>query len=280
MATAIEAELVEASGFEPRRNYERQDYLAALARAIDTMEEDDYDKLSTEAQDWFNEAVKAMNKKKDLPEFPDAATETEAAAATSEDDDDDSEAEESDSDSDGDDDDDAGEDAEEDAEESDEDADPPAAGKAKGKAKAKGKEVKAKPAKKAAAKKVAKKPAKKVEKEPEDDEVEEAPKKALGKRKGVPPRKLDHPPIEQLPPDIDPDEFELHLDEFGIVKGTKNAAAAAMLQKGCRMADITETIGGTYYNLIGRLVKAGHTIEKSANGVLKLTPTKAKKGKK
>src|SRR6478736_5488027 len=72
MATsAIETELVKASDFEPSKKYERQDYLAALARRVNELEEDQYDELSIEAQDWFNAAVRSLNKKQDLPEFPD-----------------------------------------------------------------------------------------------------------------------------------------------------------------------------------------------------------------
>src|SRR4029077_10869977 len=76
---SIEKELVEASGFSPRKNYQRQDYLAALARAVNEIEEDKFDAMSTDAQDWFNDAVRALNKKTTLPEFADATTEAEVA---------------------------------------------------------------------------------------------------------------------------------------------------------------------------------------------------------
>src|SRR5580765_3534987 len=73
--SVMEQELVEASGFEPTKDYERQDYLAMLARAMNeaaSADETSYDNLSVDAQDWFNLAIKAMNKKQEIPDFPDA----------------------------------------------------------------------------------------------------------------------------------------------------------------------------------------------------------------
>jgi hypothetical protein len=51
------------------------------------------------------------------------------------------------------------------------------------------------------------------------------------------------------------------------------------------MADVTEAIGGSYYNALAKAVKRGHTLEKATNGMLKLTcmeatPKKSNKGKK
>jgi hypothetical protein len=232
MATAIEQELVEATGFEPTKNYERQDYLAALARAVNDIEEADFDGLTVDAQDWFNAAVKALNKKQELPDFPDAETEAEVEEAAE---------------------------AEEEAEASIAEEEP----EAEEKPKKKGASVK-QGAKAAAADKKAK---------------AEAPKK----RKGQPPRKLDHPPIVHPAPDTKLEDLDFAMDRFGIVKGSKNHSAAAMLEKGCRMADVTETIGGTYYNLLQRLTKQGHLVEKASNGELKLThkdDVKKVKGKK
>ena len=82
--SVIETELVEASGFEPTKNYARQDYLAALARVVNDMDEKDYDNLTVEAQDWFNAAVRALNKKQDLPEFADVAEDDDGEAESEE----------------------------------------------------------------------------------------------------------------------------------------------------------------------------------------------------
>ena len=190
----IEAEIVEVTNFEPPRKYaERQDYLAALAKAINKLEEIDYNSLSTEATDWFNDSVRALNNRKDLPDFPDIEEpENEPTEPISE----------------------------------------PAEEVG---------EAEASPAPKAKA----------------------DPNKR--RAKGVPPRKLEHPEID---PQKAIDNYE--TDAYGVVKGSKNAAAVAMLEKGCRMSDITASIGGTYYNLKARLRKQGHTIEEGANGMLKL----------
>lgn len=230
--SVIEKELVNVASFKARRDYERQDYLAALARAINEVGEDEFDGLSVEAQDWFNDAVRALNKKQELPDFPDV-----------DDSSDDNESEAS------------GDEAEAEAAGAAEDEGVAAQGNSSDG------DIQAVPAKRA--KKAKGKATKKAE---------ESFQPVVTKRgKGQPPRKLDHPPIHHPDPDTPLDQLDFAMDEFGIVKGTKNAAAAAMLAQGCRMADVTESIGGTYYNLLQRLVKQGHLLEKSANGILKLT---------
>jgi len=84
--SAIEQELIEATGFTPRRNYpDRQDYLAAVARAVDQLEDVDFDGLSAEAADWFNAAARALSNKKTIVDFPDAEPEAEAEEEPAED---------------------------------------------------------------------------------------------------------------------------------------------------------------------------------------------------
>ena len=187
MPSAIEQELIEACEFDPPRKYDdRQDHLAALARAINKIKDVDFDALSVDAAEWFNDAVRALKEKRDIPEFGDFEEEANA--------------------------------------------------------------------------------------DPDEEAAEEAapekpkpkPEPAKRRAKGVPPRKLEHPPIDAS--GIETAE----LDKWGIVKGSKNSAAAAMLETGCRMSDITHSIGGTYYNLVERLRKAGHSIEKGSNGSIKL----------
>jgi hypothetical protein len=80
--SAIEQELIEATGFTPRRNYpDRQDYLAAVARAVDQLQDVDFEGLSAEAADWFNAAARALSNKKTIADFPDADPEAEEPAA-------------------------------------------------------------------------------------------------------------------------------------------------------------------------------------------------------
>jgi hypothetical protein len=182
----IEQQIIEATSFEaPRKYKERQDYLAALAKAVNKLEDKEFDTLSNEAVDWFNDACRAISNKKDIPEFADAEETTEV-----------------------------------------EEAAPVAEAKVEKKAKAE-------------------------------------PKR---RAKGVPARTLDHPEIN---PQASIDNFE--VDGYGIVKGSKNAAAVAMFEQGCRMSDVTASIGGTYYNLVARLMKQGHTVEKGPNGVITIT---------
>lgn len=227
MATsAIETALVEATGFEPTKNYERQDYLAALARAVNDLDEADFDSLEVEAQDWFNLAVKALNKKKDLPDFPDLEGEDEAEADDSTGDDteddttDDAETDE----------------AEDDAEE--EAPEPP--------------------------KKVVKIKSRMLQ------EQEAAKKPMVSKKKPY--------NVKKLPP---PNASTGEVDKFGQKLDSQGHKACEMLEQGSRMSALTEEIGGTYYNLLKKLVKEGHKIEKSPNGIITLihkdgTPKKAK----
>ena len=60
-------------------------------------------------------------------------------------------------------------------------------------------------------------------------------------------------------------------DKYGIIVGTKSAEAIKMFEKGRTMAQVTEAIEGTYYNLLRKLVKEGHLLEKLEGSVLKLT---------
>lgn len=246
--TEVEKELVEASGFKPKKQYkERQDYLTALARAVDVLDDDAIDGLSNEAQAWYGNACDAVNEEAEIPDFDEeevAEDDSEAEEASDDTSEDDDAAEESEED------DELDPTDENDTDDSDNAEDEPEEKpKAKVKAKAKEKAPKEKPAKKA------------VEKEkPKAKEKEKAKE---GPRRKVPP--------------VDPDKFD--IDEFEVVVGSKNHEAVKMLQKGCRMSDITKEIGGTYYNLLKRLVKDGHTLEKEGNGVLRLIHKDGKKAK-
>src|SRR5258706_13719697 len=242
--SVIEKELVDTASFEPRRDYERQDYLAALARAINEVSEDEFDCLSVEAQDWFNEAVRALNKKQDLPEFHDAGA---AADEPDEEVDEDETADEPD--------------------EKVEELEPEAP-----------EEEKVEEPRPPDQKFAFDKPRKKTKKSAKVEAAKGAIKE-VRRHKGQPARKLDHPVIRHPPPDAKPEDLDIVFDEFGLVIGTKNHAAAAMLIEGCRMADVTESIGGTYYNMLRRLVAQGHLLEKNANGMLKLTCKDALTGK-
>lgn len=69
----IEKELVEATGVEPKKGEDRQDFLKRLANATADLATKAWDKLSSDAQDWYNDNADARNaakeKGKELPDF-------------------------------------------------------------------------------------------------------------------------------------------------------------------------------------------------------------------
>lgn len=78
MASEIEKELAEITDFKPLKQYEKkQDYLAALARLVDQLDDRDFDRLSKDAADWFNAAARAISNKKVIPDFTDAVSSSE-----------------------------------------------------------------------------------------------------------------------------------------------------------------------------------------------------------
>lgn len=68
----IQKELSEVTEVTKKRGQDEQEFLKALVKATSDLKDDDWNALSPEAQDWFNEAADAMNAKKGLPAFPDA----------------------------------------------------------------------------------------------------------------------------------------------------------------------------------------------------------------
>jgi hypothetical protein len=62
-------------------------------------------------------------------------------------------------------------------------------------------------------------------------------------------------------------------DKFGVIAGTKSSEVLKMFERGAAMREVKKTIEGndTYYNLLGKMVTAGHKVEKLAGGVWKLT---------
>jgi len=60
MPHPLEAELVEAAKFKPKKGLSRQDTLTALVEAGQALDDDDWDKLSDPAQKWINLGVSAL----------------------------------------------------------------------------------------------------------------------------------------------------------------------------------------------------------------------------
>ena len=74
----IQSELLKVTELSTKRGEERQDFLARLMKGVAELSDKDWDGLSQEAQDWFNDAADAKNAKaKVLPDFPDAEKEEE-----------------------------------------------------------------------------------------------------------------------------------------------------------------------------------------------------------
>lgn len=283
--TKLEQELIDASSFRVKRFANRQDYLAALARAVQEIDDDAFDDISNKAVDWFNAACDAINSNEDIADFeeddeadePDERDEDEGAPEVDKPDD-------ADDDDDGDEDDEADEDPDEDEEPEPEPApkvkraravkEPePTIGKIPEK---RGRRVEPdpepeepedeeppKPVKKAKVK--AKEP--EPEPEPDDDEDETPPPKKAKAKKSTPSEPLD--PSAK--------------NRYGYFEGTKTDEVCKMLERGAKMAEMTDYLGGTYYNLIRKLRDDGHSVSKddsTGKFVLKHKDDVASGGKK
>ena len=73
----VELELVGATGVERKQREDDVSFRTRLLRALDRMADEDFFKLSKEAQDWVNEAITAVKAEEDPPPFPDASEEEE-----------------------------------------------------------------------------------------------------------------------------------------------------------------------------------------------------------
>lgn len=68
----IEKQLSEATTLTKKRGESADDFATRLVRAISELDDAGWEALSPEAQNWFNEAADAVNKKQAPPAFPDA----------------------------------------------------------------------------------------------------------------------------------------------------------------------------------------------------------------
>ena len=71
----IKKSLEAATEVTQKAKEDTQDYLKRLVRAVSDLDDAGWESLTPEAQDWFNEAADLLNKKKDMPSFPDAKDE-------------------------------------------------------------------------------------------------------------------------------------------------------------------------------------------------------------
>lgn len=258
----IEREIIKITKYKVQRKFaDRQDYLKSLFTAVQKLSDDDFDELTDDAAVWANACVEAHNSQRDgdLPDFDEVGEDADDEEDAG-DDELDPEDEESD-------DDDASDDKDEalvddDGHENGDDRDSVAAVDDEKAADAQDNDEEVEVSKPAKKGKGASKPAKKVVAAPK---VKEKPE----------------PKIKQKPVDL---EEDVVLDKWGCMEGSKNSQALGMFEKGATAKEIKDAIGGTYYNILRKMVEQGHKLEKNG-AVMKLThmmekPTKAAPAKK
>lgn len=270
---SIERELIKACEFKPRKKYnDRQEYLRAILVAANKLSDDDFDLLSDDAANWVDACIRVHNahKNEDLPDFdeadePEGAEDGEEDEGPDEDEAADDEAEADDGDDDADEADDesgASTEDEDEPEDEDDEADP--------------------------------------DEEPEDGDDEEDEPEEVVEEAPKPARKKPGPPAKPKPPkgqppvsvsaqkklkDLPQDEGDVELDKWGCMIGSKNSLALAMFEKGATAKEIKAELGGTYYNILTKMVKRGHKLEREGH-LMKLThadeviANKPKKSKK
>jgi hypothetical protein len=69
-ASKVESELMEAAGIETYESKVRKEQIGELVEKAATLDDDAWNSLSEEAQNWFNEAVECVNQEKETPPFP------------------------------------------------------------------------------------------------------------------------------------------------------------------------------------------------------------------
>lgn len=93
-----------------------------------------------------------------------------------------------------------------------------------------------------------------------------------GRPKGGPKQasEREYPP-EKDTPEHDYAKVSGEKDRFGVVVGTKTHKAVELYEKGCTAKDLAQQLGGRYYNILTKLQKEGHLVEKMEGGQWRLT---------
>jgi hypothetical protein len=248
--SAIEKELLEVTGFKPKKNISREDYLTGIFRLANKLSDDEFDELSADVQDWMNAAGEAVNSRESVPEFPDVETEEsddpeDEEASSDEDEDAEIEGETSD-------DDDTESSDDGDAEDADEDEEPAPKAKALKKAKPEVDEDEDEEISSDAGDEV-------------EDDVDEP--SDTRKNNGKPKRGPNKSPLKSPKT---PRAVTSEMDKFGIQKNSKASQAVAMFEKGASMKQIKEKLGGPQNNILLRLQREGHLVERY-DGLIKVT---------
>ena len=259
---AIEREIIKITKYKVQRKFDdRQDYLRSVLLAVQNLDDSKFDDLSDEAAEWANACVEIENGKRgaDLPDFDEVEAEAEPDEVVENDF---TEGDSDDDDSDDDDTDDEAE-AESDEDEDLEDEDDPPASEDGGEDLTGHEDD--------------------PDLEDDDDgepvedlaadaqldlEEEEAPKKVSKKKPAakkakahkVPPKeeKIPNPPRRPRP---EPGN-DIELDKWGCMAGSKNSKALALFEEGATSGEIKRELGGTYYNVLKKMIEQGHRLEK------------------
>lgn len=239
-----EREIIKITKYVVKRKFaDRQDYLKSLFTAVQKLTDDDFDDLTDGAAIWANACVEAHNSQRDgdLPDFDEVGDEGEDEDTVDEaPDDEEADDEPEDDEADPEDDevvDDVG----------DDDADPD--------------------------EEVGEPDSEDAEEPPEDDEpveIKKPAKKAAKAAKPVEvkaPKVKTEPKIKQKPVNL---EEDVVLDKWGCMEGSKNSQALGLFEKGATAREIKDAIGGTYYNILRKMVEQGHKLEKNG-AVIKIT---------
>lgn len=255
MSGTIEQELTKTVKFKaPKGGFkDRQDELAALAKAVVKLSDDDFDELSNEAADWVNNAIKAINAKDTIKDFGDDNNDAE----------DEAEAEELEDEADAEDEDEAeDEEVEDEAPEDEIDHEAEEAAEA---AKAEKNKKAAKP----------KPPAKAAKATKPEEQEKAAPEKSTKNR------------YEDLTGEKDRFGVIIGTKTHDAVLMYEKGATSKQIQDA--LGEGPEKKGGRFYNVLRRLSEEGHLVERSADGVFTLThrddldndkkPTKPRKTK-
>jgi hypothetical protein len=85
VVSAVEQELLEATGVKRKTAEKPQKYLGRLIDAVQELPDEDWEKLSSDTQNWVNAGAKAIKAEEDIDDFPaDEPAEEEEAAAEEE----------------------------------------------------------------------------------------------------------------------------------------------------------------------------------------------------
>jgi hypothetical protein len=84
MSSKIEDEIVLATNFDPSWGLDREDFLKAIQRELEKLSNDEWVKLSEPAQDWSDDAARAVLAHQSIPEFPDWIEDEEVEAQAQE----------------------------------------------------------------------------------------------------------------------------------------------------------------------------------------------------